>query len=285
VSEAFDAGWLALREGYDAAARSRPLAQHFVDRLPPRPRLLDLGAGTGSLFRWLAPMIRGAQRWTLVDADPALLDAALAMTAGWAARRGWTVTFPGRAMLVHAPGGAWRIEAIVADLAELAALPFGDTDAVACSALLDLVSAPWLAELAEMLRTPFYATLSVTGQHRFLPPHPGDRRIEAAFRRDQSRDKGVGPALGARASGRATTLLAARGFAVRAAPSDWRIPRGALTMLRALVEGTADAARRAAPRQAPAIDTWEAARLRQAIAGRLAIRVGHRDILARPGGH
>ena len=59
MSESFDATWLALREPADAFARDPALAERLVSLLPKRPHLLDLGAGTGSLFRWLAPMIGG----------------------------------------------------------------------------------------------------------------------------------------------------------------------------------------------------------------------------------
>jgi hypothetical protein len=55
-------------------------------------------------------------------------------------------------------------------------------------------------------------------------------------------------------------------------------------MQRALIDGTADAARSARPAQADAITAWQEARLRQALRGRLAITIGHRDILALPPG-
>ncbi len=285
MSDPFQAEWLALRETFDATARDRTLVRALVAALPPRPRLLDLGAGTGSLFRSLAPLIGGAQRWVFVDEDDALIEAAFAQCDAWARRHGWMVTFPGHAMLVHTPAGAWRVEALIADLAAMpAGIPFADADAVLCSALLDLVSASWLERLADALHVPFYAALSVTGHDRFLPPHAADRRVQAAFRRDQARDKGLGFALGPRAPAVAAALLAARGFAVRSAASEWRIPRGALAMLREMILGTGAAARRARPASRRAIAAWEAARLRQAVAGRLAIRIGHRDILALPKG-
>jgi len=53
-------------------------------------------------------------------------------------------------------------------------------------------------------------------------------------------------------------------------------------MQRALIDGTAGAARNARPSQAAAITAWQEARLRQALRGRLAITIGHRDILALP---
>ena len=76
MSESFDATWLALREPADAWARDPALAERLVSLLPKRPHLVDLGAGTGSLFRWLAPRVGGAQAWTLVDGDAALVEEA-----------------------------------------------------------------------------------------------------------------------------------------------------------------------------------------------------------------
>jgi hypothetical protein len=46
-----------LRERLDFAARNRTLAVILAERLPMRPRLIDLGDGTGSLFRFMAPVI------------------------------------------------------------------------------------------------------------------------------------------------------------------------------------------------------------------------------------
>jgi SAM-dependent methyltransferase len=282
MSEAFDAEWLALREPFDRAARSRALAEALVAVLPPRPHLLDLGCGTGSLFRWLAPMIGSPQVWFFADADPVLLDAAYARTADWAAARGWTVTFPQRAMLIHAPGGAWRIEALQVELDDPETLPLEDADAVTASALLDLVSADWIGVLAELLETPFLACMSVDGRDRFLPGHPSDAIVRTGFRRDQRRDKGFGRALGPAAPAHMLAALEANGFRTQSAPSDWRIPPTALAMLREIISGTADAARDALPARRHAIGDWAATRLRQALATRLAIRVGHRDILAIP---
>ncbi len=159
-----------------------------------------------------------------------------------------------------------------------------DADAILCSALLDLVSSAWLARLFDKLRVPFLACLTADGRDVWQPSHPNDALVRSAFRRDQRRDKGFGPALGMAASSVALKALAAREFATASAPTDWRVPRAALRMQRALIDGAADAARDAHPAHGRAIADWQEARLRQAMRGRLAIRIGHRDILALPRG-
>ena len=137
MTELFDLDWLDLREPFDALARDEGLAARLLARLPARPRLLDLGAGTGSLFRWLAPRIGRAQAWTLVEADRDMVEAAFDTVADRAEAVGLRVTLPSRrTLLVHAPGGAWRVEALVADLADAPGnLPLREADAVVSSAL------------------------------------------------------------------------------------------------------------------------------------------------------
>jgi SAM-dependent methyltransferase len=296
VTEAFDLDWLDLREPFDALARNEALAARLLSRLPARPRLMDLGAGTGSLFRWLAPRIGRAQAWTLVDADREMAEAAFDTIADRAETVGLRVTFPNRrCLLVHAPGGAWRVETLVADLADAPAnLPLHEADAVVNSALCDLVPRPWVERMAAALRVPFYAALCVDGRDRLSPPHPADAVVAQGFRRDQRRDKGLGgPALGAAAPAAIAEGFAAEGFALEAAASDWVVrgraappglpPGAAAPFLSRLVEGHAAAALAAGPsRDARRVADWGAARAGQIARGGLAARIGHRDVLALP---
>lgn len=283
MSEGFDAAWLALREPFDAAARDPALALRFARALPVKPALIDLGAGTGSLFRFLAPLIAGEQSWTFVDADPALLDEAFNQTAEWADTLGLRISSDDNTLTIHAPGGDWRVDGELHDLAAMPGeLPFAQMDAVVCSALLDLVSRRWIEQLAASVRVPFYAALSVDGRDAWLPVHPADKTVRAGFRRDQGRDKGFGRALGPDAPGVALRAFAARGFAVASAPSDWVVPRTALAMTHSLILGAESAAMATLPARRRAIAVWREARHAQAMVNRLAVRVGHRDILALP---
>jgi SAM-dependent methyltransferase len=289
MSESFDAGWLDLREPHDAMARDPGLAMALSRALPQRPRILDLGAGTGSLLRWLGHFIGRAQAWTLVDADASLIELAFDTIADRAETVGWSVTAPQRhVLLVHTPHGAWRVEGMVTDLAEIPDnLPLDQVDAVVSSALCDLVSEEWVEQLVPAIaehRLPFYAALNVTDRARFAPPHPADALVARGFGRDQARDKGfLGTALGRDAPGVLAGAFEAEGYEVSRAPSPWVIHRRDSRMALALAEGHAEAALTQERRGARAIEAWRAARRAQAMGGRLSVRVPHQDLLALPG--
>jgi SAM-dependent methyltransferase len=288
MAESFDGDWLDLREPFDAAARNAELATALAAALPARPRILDLGAGTGSLLRWLGHFVGRAQAWTLVDADAALIDRAFATIVERAEEAGWAATWPGRrTLLVHSPRGAWRVEGLVADLREAPDnLPLHAVDAVVNTALCDLVSEGWVETMAAACaahRLPFYAALNVTGRERFAPPHRADALVARGFARDQARDKGFGGmALGARAPAAIAAAFEAHGYEVLRGPSDWVIPRQAAEMAATLAEGHAEAALRREKRGAAAITAWMVDRVAQAGEGRLSARVGHQDVLCLP---
>ncbi len=289
MTEQFDGDWLELREPFDARARDIGLAQRLSAALPARPRLLDLGAGTGSLTRWLGPLLGRAQAWTLVDADPELIERAFDTLAERADMIGWAATFPGkRTLLVHAPGGAWRVEGVVANLALAPhGLPLPQVDAVVCSALCDLVSVNWVEAMAAACaarRLPFYAALNTSGPARFTPPHPADAFVRRGFARDQARDKGfAGRALGDAAPREIGRAFAAQGYTVLTAPSAWRIGRADRVMAMELAGGMMDAAARWERGALHRLEDWADARQAQVDAGRLVVSVPHVDVLALPG--
>ena len=202
----FSESWLSLREPADAAARSTEL----VARLPETIHTVrDLGCGTGSLARWLAPMLPGAKRWILVDRDPALLEHAAAITP-----------FP--------------VETLLGDVTELTAADLAESDLVTCSALLDLLTAgevDTLAAVCAEARTPALFTLSVAGEVTLDPARPEDATIEAAFNQHQRRTVGGRRLLGPDAPAAAAAAFAAAGATVITRPSPWRLgpDRAALT--------------------------------------------------------
>jgi hypothetical protein len=284
---AFEADWLDQRERLDYAARDKRLAVTLAQQLPMRPRLIDLGAGTGSLFRFMASIIARPQSWIFADADRSLIEAAFDRTAGWARGCGFSVRLTKEsrapALTIGTSHGAWRINTLAIDLAKVpCGLPLDRVDAVVCSALLDLASRQWMERLFAALRTPFYASLTVDGRDAWSPRHAADLAVRLAFRRDQRREKGLGLALGVDAARVAEELLAALEFETLGATSDWRIVRGERSLGRLFARITAQAASRAMPTRAGKIAAWYRARLDQAARARLSIRIGHCDILAFP---
>lgn len=255
----FSRDWLALREPFDAAARSRELGRRFADLVPPGGLVADLGAGTGANARYLAPMFGERVRWRLVDADPDLLSEA----------RG------------HMPRA--MLETARVDLAQDLDSALVGASAVTASALLDLVSRSWVDRLVDTLaarRLPALFALSVDGRHVIEPSDSDDNRVLAAFARHQGRDKGFGPSLGPAASAVLAENLRLAGAAVAMAASDWRIGPDSPWMLSELIGGIAEAAAEAEPSGAAAITGWRTSRETQIADGTLRVLVGHQDVFA-----
>jgi SAM-dependent methyltransferase len=193
----FSETWLGLREPADAAARSKEL----VGLLPgPIRTIRDLGCGTGSLGRWLAPQLPRPQHWIMADRDPALLEHAAA-----------TMPFDGVTVTTE-----------LSDVTTLTADDLAGTDLVTCSALLDILTADGLDRLVRACadsRTPALFTLSVTGRVALDPPDETDQAVEDAFNDHQRRDHRLGPD----APHAARTAFEKAGATVVTRPSPWHL--------------------------------------------------------------
>jgi SAM-dependent methyltransferase len=284
----FSRDWLALREPFDRAARAAGDAALAAWRPAGPLHVLDLGCGTGASLRALAPRLGGTQHWHLVDHDRALLDALPGLLADWAAHEGLRLrATPG---LLQLEGPQLRVDIVrtQADLAtQLHRLPFAGTTLVTASALLDLVSEPWLAALVGHCRTARAAVcwaLDVDGRIEWSPSDAGDAQVQAWFGAHQRGDKGFGPALGPTATVRATALLRAAGYRTQVQASDWLVEAGRSArddaMVQALLEGMALAATEQAPGAAATVQAWRMRRSALQAGSRL--RVGHADLLAWP---
>ncbi len=245
----YPSAWLALRA--DAAARARSVA--LLDRLQAAlaekgaaPLIVDLGAGTGALFRAIRDRVPPGARWRLIDKEAALLEEALA---------------------AHPASAA---EAVAADLGgDLAPLLAG-ADCVAATAFFDLCSAQWIERFAAALPegAVVYAALTYNGEEVWSPPHDADAAALEAFHAHQRQDFGLGgPALGPHAAGALVAALERAGFEVSVRRTPWILetPRDA-ALMDALAAGTAEAAStfgadgaawRAAPRDRAVIGHYD----------------------------
>jgi hypothetical protein len=278
----FGIGWLTLREPCDHVARSAELANRFAAALGATPLLIDLGCGTGSNLRYLAPRIPGRQRWRCVDNDPALLRAAPATLQRWAQDRGWAPQLEGDDLVLARPAGAMAVTFALGNLARQRLPDHGGVAAVTGSALLDLTSARWLESLAEACRgRPLLMALSFDGRLVFEPAAPEDEDVAACFVAHQRTDKGFGRALGPEAAAYLADRLKAGGCAVTTERSDWQLGASDRALLRATLEGIIDALREIAPDQG--LQRWATRRREQLASGDLRLTVGHVDLLALPG--
>lgn len=286
----FAANWLALREPYDAAARTAALIEPLRLALPSgRPiRILDLGCGTGASLRWLAPRLAGDQAWLLVDHDDALLATILDHLRGWANGRGVRLRPRDASVAWDDAAGhivaRWRRHDLRAGLPQDDAAP---VDLVTASALLDLLSgaaADRLIDACVVLRAAVYLALTYDGAVAWDPPDPFDDAAGLALNRHQRSDKGLGPALGPDAAAHVAARLRSAGYAVRHAASDWRFTPTDAAIQRALLADWSDAIVQAAPQHAADVAGWAARRTALIESGRSRLRVGHVDLLATPPG-
>ena len=256
----FTADWLALREPTDAAARNGALTADLLSwrRGLGAITVLDLGSGTGSNLRYLAPRLGGCQRWTLADRDAALLA------------------------LAAAPNDDVAIETCVVDLStDLEPLDFPAFDLVTASALLDLVSDTWAQDLVARVcdaGAAFFAALSYDGQIAWSPEEALDPTVGDLINRHQRRDKGFGPALGPAATEQVTEVFEARGYRVATAASPWRLGPQEGALQTALLDGWTEAALE----MEATLGDWRVRRLGRIAAGQSRLEVGHRDLFARP---
>lgn len=292
----FDATWLELREPVDHRSRSEELVTLLrewmrepkdgggpssASRAPHWRRIVDLGSGTGSNLRYLAPRLDTAQEWTLTDHDPQLLERATPPE-----------TPPGievelrrvRRDLGRDPG-----RVIVGEEATGAEL-------VTASAFLDLASRPWIEALVEACRVAGaagYIALTYDGTIRWWTDRdarqplsadgPSDRTMEEIVNAHQRREKGLGGvALGPDAAPAAAESFRRAGFRTWLRPSPWRLGPDDAPRVRKLLEGWAEAAVEESPERAAEIRAWVEPRRRTVDEGTFGVTVGHLDLLALP---
>jgi len=262
----FTAEWLALREPYDLSARNADVLQAVAASLKQLPtvRVVDLACGTGSTLRALSAYLPGRQNWRLADNNLGLLARATAMP------------LPPHVTVTAVPLDLNR---------DLEAALDGPVDLVTTSALLDLVSGPWLDRLATEIAArsiPFYAALSYDGRIELTPPDPLDSAIIASINQHQRTDKGFGPALGPAAAATAIARFKTLGYSVVHGTSDWSIGPDNRDMQTEILAGWAGAAREISALTLDDTVAWLTRRRDIVAAGRSSIRVGHVDFFAAP---
>ena len=208
----------------------------------------DLGGGSGSMGRWLAPRLPGPQHWVVHDRDERLLELA-----------------------------ADAFETRRSDITRLAPGDLAGASLVTASALLDLLTRE---ELERMLGAcaglPLLLALTVVGRVSLTPAEPLDARLGAAFDDHQRRGGRLGPdavAAAVDAVGEAEVIVR---------PSPWRLGAADAGLAAEWLRGWVAAACEQEPALAAEAGAYEERRLAQAAAGELRVTVDHADLLVLP---
>jgi hypothetical protein len=263
-------GWLARREPAYAAARSRGLAAHLAARLPPRGHRVihDLGGGTGSVGRWLGPLLQGRQHWIVHDRDPDLLEVATADPP------------PGAS-----DGAPVIVEGRQSDITDLAPDELAGATLITASALLDMLTCEELAGLVALcagVGCPVLLMLSVVGRVELTPADPLDRVVAAAFDAHQRRATERGRLLGPDAAAIAAEWFRGLGAEVLVRSSPWRLDAAQAGLAADWFSGWLGAAHEQQPELAARTEDYGLRRIAEAAAGGLAVTVGHVDLLVLP---
>ncbi|MEV4812577.1 class I SAM-dependent methyltransferase [Micromonospora avicenniae] len=290
--------WLGLREAADSVARATELVDAVRERMPARPLMIhDLGSGTGSMLRWLAPRLPGPQHWTLYDRDPDLLSLAVTGAAAGAAPAVRTVTAApavdpaangAGAMAAAVPvpvtavdGSPVTVTTRCADLTRLSAADLAGADLVTASALLDMLTADEIEQVvAACAGRPTLFMISVVGRVRLTPPDPLDAEIAEAFNEHQRRSVGDRRLLGPDAVTATIAAFTRHGVPVRTRPSPWRLGAEQAELTAEWFRGWLAAACEQRPDLAVRSAGYARRRLAEAAAGRLGVVVEHVDVLA-----
>jgi hypothetical protein len=229
----------------------------------------DLGCGTGSMGRWLAPLLSGPQHWILHDRDPDLLEVAAADP-------------PGR----PAGGAAVTVEPQQSDITRLHRPDLAGASLITASAVLDVLTEDELAGLITVCAgsgCPVLLTLSVVGRVEVIPAESLDRRVAAAFDAHQRRATDRGRLLGPDAVGFAVERFAQLGCDALLRPSPWRLGPLQGELAAEWFTGWVAAACEQEPELTVETEAYLRRRLADARAGLLAVTVDHADLLFLPG--
>ena len=261
--------WLDLREPADSAARAHGLVEHLRRRLPTTGlEIHDLACGSGSMGRWLAPLLPGPQVWIMHDRDADLLEVAAADPPGPAA-----------------DGSPVTVETRPSDITRLSPDDLSGADLITASALLDLMTGDELAGLVGLCSAvgcPVLLTLSVAGRVHLAPADPLDRSVADAFDAHQRRMTPGGGLLGPGAASAVAEGFRRLGADVLVRPSPWRLGAADADLAAEWFTGWLDAACEQRAGLAAEAGAYGDRRLAQARAGRLAVTVDHADVLVLP---
>lgn len=197
----FTTDWLEERYRFDVAARNPSVEaaclQHFTQASPIN--IIDIGAGTGANFVYLAEKFPQHQRWALVDLNPTLLKRARERLKNWAMAKGYGLREKKKTLLMRQNDQHIEVEFLSGSFLELPRLlPLHNYHLVTASAVFDLLSKPMLKHLVQVFHDHRLALLTTLNYESmsYLPKAPEDEHWIGVYEAHMKREQGFGQALG-----------------------------------------------------------------------------------------
>jgi len=203
------ARYLEAKRTVDDRALNRVTLDRFRLELTalPNPRVLELGAGIGSMVERLVDWgVLSSADYTLLDVDPALLARARERLEQWAEQRGALASSnaDGSLRIRGAHGLDLTIRTRAAELERLHE-PGARYDAVIACAVLDLVDVPSVLPALWPCLEPhgsFWFCINFDGETVFTPEDPLDSRIFSLYHRTMDERRRGGARSGDSRTGR-----------------------------------------------------------------------------------
>jgi hypothetical protein len=286
-ADGFSAEWLQLRESADHRARSSALTRLLLDWTQNKDQLniVELGTGTGSNLRYLCPQLGHNQHWLLVDVDHDLLAQLPMQLQQWATQEDIKIRSDSDAIWLETDTFDAEVRWLCKDLShELTTIPLNNVDLLTGSALLDLTSAAWLEQLAQLCIDHHCASLFVLNYDGTIQWHHeqhDDKTLNDLLNAHQLNDKGFGTALGPQAHHYFAEQLR-KAHQVTTQSSPWRLSADDSALQEALLTSWITAAIEQDPTALPLIELWTENRKTAIQQRQSSLRVGHTDVLGLP---
>ncbi len=294
--------YLAAKKAVDDHALNRTVWQALRRALaegPARPRLLEVGAGIGTMVERAVEweLLRQAE-YTALDTDATLLAEARRRLTAWAEGRGWRAeAFDPQTLRLQGPEHNLVVRFIAQDLTDFLAAP-PEThawDLLLAHAFLDLVDLPTTLPPLLSLARPgglAYFSLNFDGLTVFEPPIDPDldRQVLDLYHRTMDERRVRGRPSGNSRTGRRlfTHLRALDAEVLEAGASDWMVfPRRhgyrpeERAFLEAILETVLTTLQRHPELEPEALERWIGARRAQLDAAELVYIAHQVDLLAR----
>jgi SAM-dependent methyltransferase len=275
------AQYLLAKTTVDDRALNATVLQALKEQLQqhPAPRVLELGAGVGTMLtRLLERGVFARGQYTLLDANREFLREASPWLERWGEQHGCTVVHTSDTLELSGEGLhviARFVHGEIAPDGRVIGIEDTGYDLIIANSVLDLVDVPAaLPKLFALLKPAglFWFSTNFDGETIFLPEHTSDSAFMAVYHRSMDERVRAGVASGDSRTGRHLFqhLRAARSQILQAGSSDWVVfagPNGYVgqeaQFLRFIVRTVHEELLRHPELARPEIEAWTEARLQQ----------------------